>query len=192
MRASAIVPSPNSGFTAVAAGGWHSLALKADGSIIAWGWNGYGQCNVPAPNTGFVAVAAGFSHSLSLKADGSIIGWGYNDYGQCNVPAPNTGFIAVAAGNCSWHSLGLKQDGSIVAFGYNNSGQCNVPAPNSGFTAVAAGGYHSLGLKAVCEFNLVGDLNDDCLVDLRDFALLAGHWLIDCNTNPADPNCIPK
>ena len=78
---------------------WHSLGLKADGSIVAWGYNAYGQCNVPAPNSGFVAIAAGGSHSLGLKADGSIVAWGYNCYGQCNVPAPNSGFVAIAAGS---------------------------------------------------------------------------------------------
>ena len=36
------------------------LGLKADGSIVAWGYNDYGQCNVPSPNTGFVAIAAGY------------------------------------------------------------------------------------------------------------------------------------
>ena len=131
------------GFVAVAGGNEYSLGLKADGSIVAWGDNGYGQCNVPAPNSGFVAIAGGYYHSLGLKADGSIVAWGRNNYGQCNVPAPNSGFVAVAAG--FWYSLGLKADGSIVAWG---SGPGNPPAPNSGFVAVAGGGYHSLGLKA--------------------------------------------
>ncbi|MCK4342991.1 MAG: hypothetical protein KAY37_14855 [Phycisphaerae bacterium] len=53
------VPTPNTDFIAVAEGGYHSLGLKADGSIVAWGWNYYGQCNVPAPNANFVNVAAG-------------------------------------------------------------------------------------------------------------------------------------
>ena len=104
-------------FVAVAGGYLHSLGLKADGSIVAWGHNGYGLCNVPAPNTNFVGVAAGVYHSLGLKAAGSIVAWGYNGYGQCNVPAPNTDFVALAAGD--YHSLGLKADGSIVAWGHN-------------------------------------------------------------------------
>ena len=62
------VPAPNTDFVAVAAGDYHSLGLKADGSIAAWGWNDYGQCNVPAPNTDFVAVAAGYDHSLGIKS----------------------------------------------------------------------------------------------------------------------------
>jgi hypothetical protein len=61
------VPAPNSGFVAVAAGGLHSLGLKADGSIVVWGYNLWGQINVPAPNSGFVAVAAGGVHSLGIQ-----------------------------------------------------------------------------------------------------------------------------
>ncbi len=99
-------PDPNSGFVAVAAGGNHSLGLRADGSIAVWGHNYYGQLDVPAPNSGFVAVAAGWGHSLGVRTDGSIAAWGKNFRGQCDVPAPNTGFVAVAGG--STHSLGLK------------------------------------------------------------------------------------
>jgi hypothetical protein len=130
--------------------GAYQIAVEGSRPIVAWGYNGYAQCNVPAPNTDFVAVAAGWRHSLGLKADGSIVAWGDNTYAQCNVPSPNASFIAVAAG--STHSLGLKSEGSIVAWGRNNSGQCNVPSPNTSFVAVAGGGNwsnsFSLGLKA--------------------------------------------
>ena len=156
------MPEPNSGFIAVAGNKSHNLGLKEDGSIVAWGWNDYGQCNVPEPNEGFVAIAAGDYHSLGLKEDGSITAWGHNSQGQCNVPLPNSGFIDVAAGD--YHSLGRKADGSIVAWGYNFYGQCNVPEPNSGFIDVAAGGNHTLGLKAGptgTAFTYQGRLLDD-------------------------------
>jgi len=163
------VPEPNTGFVAVAAGGGvhhpggfegevisgYSLGLKADGSIVAWGDNISGQCNVPEPNQEFVTLAAGSYHSLALKADSSIVAWGGNEDGQCNVPEPNTGFVAVAAGGAwdAWsggggHSLGLKANGSVVAWGANGWGQSTVPEPNTGFVAVAAGSGHSLGLKS--------------------------------------------
>jgi len=116
-----------------------------DGSIVAWGKNSEGQCDVPPPNTMYVGVAAGYAHSLGLKGDGSIVAWGWNYEGQCDVPPPNAGFVDVAAGGA--YSLGLKDDGSIVAWGRNSEGQCNVPAPNTEFVGVAAGYYHSLGLK---------------------------------------------
>ena len=130
-------------YVAIAGGEEHFLALKADGSIVAWGWCDYGQCDVPAPNAYFVAVAAGEMHGLALKADGSISAWGWNDYGECDVPEPNEDFIALAAGDK--HSLGLKADGSIVAWGAWHWG---VPEPNAGFVAIAAAHAHSLGLKA--------------------------------------------
>ncbi len=137
------VAGPNNGFVSFAGGGTHSLGLKADGSIIAWGNNLSGQTDVPVPNIGFMAVAAGGDHSLALKANGSVVAWGWDYYGQTDVPAPNAGFVAIAAG--SNHSLGLKANGSVVGWGYNFSGQTNVQPHN--FIAVAAGGAHSLGLK---------------------------------------------
>jgi len=131
---------------ALAAGSFHSLGLLFDGSICAWGWNGYGQTSVPPPNTNFVAVAAGEGHSLGLKTDGRVVAWGYNDYLQTSVPSSASNVVAVAAG--SFHSLGVKSDGSIVAWGDTGYGQTAVPAPNTNFVAVAAGRFHSLGLKS--------------------------------------------
>jgi hypothetical protein len=160
-----VLPSPNAGFIAIAAGGLHNLALKGNGSIVAWGYNSDGQVNVPSPNAGFIAVAAGAYHSLGLKADGSVAAWGSNCSGQTDVPSPNAGFIAIAGG--SYHSLGLKADGSIVAWGDDNFGQTDVPSPNTRFVAIAAGQFHSLGLKGCSE---LGDSDSDGDVDLADLA----------------------
>ena len=67
------VPSPNEGFIAIAAGGWHSLGLKEDGSIVGWGGNDWGQTTAPSGNSGFIAVAAGEAHSLALTVNGAPI-----------------------------------------------------------------------------------------------------------------------
>jgi hypothetical protein len=171
-------PAPGIGFTAIAAGSWHSLGLTTDGVVVAWGDNGGGQCNVPAPNTGFRAIAAGGRHSLGLTSAGRIVAWGDNTYGQCDVPAPNTDFAAVAAGDI--HSLGLKTDGRIVAWGYNGLGQCNVPAPNTDFVAVAGGLGHSLGLKADGGIVAWGDnASGQCAVPEPNagFTAIAGGYL---------------
>ena len=171
------VPAPNTEFVAIAAGDYHSLGLKADGTIVAWGYNNEGQCDVPSSNMAFVAVATGNVHSLGLKADGSIVAWGGNWAGQCNVPAPNTDFVAVAAGQS--HSLGLKADGSIVAWGYDNECQCNVPAPNTDFVAVAGGSDHSLGLKSDGSIAAWGaNYQGQCNVPApnTDFVALAAGW----------------
>jgi alpha-tubulin suppressor-like RCC1 family protein len=139
-------PPLNPLLVAVEAGYRHSLGIKSDGTIIAWGWNDWGQCNVPTPNAGFLQVDGGYGHTLGLKSDGTIIAWGRNSDGECNIPSPNRGFEAVAA--ALTHSLGLKSDGTIVAWGRNDYGQCIVPSPNAGFVAVTSGYYHSMGLKS--------------------------------------------
>jgi hypothetical protein len=107
----------------------HSLALRSDSTIVAWGDNGHGECYVPSSNAGYVAIAAGSAHSLGLKGDGSIVAWGYNDYGACDVPAPNAGFVAAAAGG--HHSLGLKA--ALVGWGAccSSEGTCTYTVQES-------------------------------------------------------------
>ena len=134
---------------AIAAGGYHSLALKADGSVVGWGNNYYGQTNVPpSAASGVVAIAAGGWHSLALKADGSVVGWELNDDGQTDIPSSaSSGVVAIAAGDS--HSLALKADGSVVGWGLNDDGQTDIPSSaSSGVVAIAAGDSHSLALKA--------------------------------------------
>ncbi len=131
---------------AIAAGGYHTMALRRDGTVIAWGDNVYGQTNVPSTLSGVVAIAAGGRHSLALKQDGRVVAWGNNSYGQCNIPANLNGIIAVTGGGD--HTLLLRSDGTLVGLGGNGSGQRNVPAGLSNVVAIAAGGGHSLALKA--------------------------------------------
>ena len=97
-----------------AGGNGFVLAVKTDGTVVAWGNNTYGQCNVPAGQSNVVAVAAGQSHSIALKSDGTMVSWGWNAYGQTNVPAGLNNVIAIAAG--SFHSLALasSSDPTII------------------------------------------------------------------------------
>lgn len=138
------VPWPNTRFVDVAGGYAHSLGLKLDGSIVAWG----AKTDVPSPNTDFVGVSTRDYHSLGLKSNGSIVAWGcgVGDYGQCDVPLPNTGFVAVAAGHS--HSVALKDDGAIAAWGANWQGQAELPSPNIGFVGIAAGCWHNVALRS--------------------------------------------
>jgi hypothetical protein len=131
---------------AVAAGGWHSLALRGDGHIISWGDNNNGQCNVPAGLTDALAIAAGGYHSMAIRANGTVVAWGANDYGQTNVPAGLSNVLAIACG--TWHSLALRRDSTVVAWGDNTHRQNSPPAGLAGVVAIAAGGNHSLALKA--------------------------------------------
>jgi len=58
-------PPAGNNYVAIAAGGFHSLALKNDGSIVGWGLNSNGQATPPAGNN-YVAIAAGNFYSLAL------------------------------------------------------------------------------------------------------------------------------
>jgi len=71
----------------------HSLALRADGTVWAWGLNNCGQLGdgtttnrlTPVKVQGLtdvVAIAAGARHSLARRKDGTVWAWGYNAYGQ--------------------------------------------------------------------------------------------------------------
>jgi PASTA domain-containing protein/Regulator of Chromosome Condensation (RCC1) repeat protein len=145
------VPGGLSGATAIAAAAYHSLALRGDGTVVAWGCGApfaFGQCSVPGGLSGVTAIAAGFAHSLALKGDGTVVAWGCGradlDFGQCSVPSGLSGVTAIAAADDD--SLALKQDGSVIIWGCD--GLCSVPAAAaSGVTAIAAAAYHSLALK---------------------------------------------
>jgi alpha-tubulin suppressor-like RCC1 family protein len=101
----AMIPTLGS-VTAIAAGGFHSLALKTDGTVWAWGKNNMGQVgdnstlNRNAPNKVNVKqateVAAGFDFSLVLGYDGSISAWGNNNYGQLGVGTTSGNYLSAA------------------------------------------------------------------------------------------------
>jgi alpha-tubulin suppressor-like RCC1 family protein len=155
---------------ALAAGATHSLAVKADGTVWAWGRNNSGQLGdgttgngvraVPTQVSGLtnvVLVAGGGDHSLALKADGTVWGWGSNSSGQLGSSTPSmrttpaqvgglTDIIAVAAG--ASFSLALKKDGRVFAWG-SLTGQA-TPAQVTGLqgvSAIAAGSAFAVALK---------------------------------------------
>lgn len=128
----------------IAAGNSHTVALKSNGTVWAWGDNYYGQLGdgtttdrptaVQANGlTGIVSVAAGYFHTVALKSDGTVWAWGLNYNGQLGDGTTLTtqtravsviglyGMVAVAAaGN---HTVALKNDGTVWTWGNNEFGQ---------------------------------------------------------------------
>jgi alpha-tubulin suppressor-like RCC1 family protein len=134
------------GVTAIAAGsaeGDHSLALRSDGSVWAWGGNARGQLgtgtttnsSTPVQVNGLsevTAIAAGTLHSLALRADGTMRAWGFNYFGQLGngtttdstIPVQVSGLSGVATiGAGHAYSFAVLTDGTLRAWGDNTSGQ---------------------------------------------------------------------
>ena len=134
---------------AVSAGFEHSLALRENGTVVAWGDQAGSANFVPTNLVGVAAIAAGWNHNLALLTNGTVSAWGVNgaalDWHLIEVPGDLTNATAISAG--ALHSLALRSNGTVTAWGYNASGQTNVPANLSNVVAVAAGGQHSLALK---------------------------------------------
>ena len=127
----------------ISAGYFNTVGLKADGTVVAVGYNNYDQCDVSGWSD-IVAVSAGYSHTVGLKADGSVVAVGSNEYGQCGVSGW-TDIVAISAGDL--YTVGLKADGSVVAVGYNENGQCDVSGWSE-IVAISAGGACTVGLKS--------------------------------------------
>jgi predicted phage tail protein len=136
----------------------------ADGTVRAWGWNGYGATSVPAGLNNVIAIAGGGLHSLALKSDGTVVAWGWNQFGQATVPAGLSDVVAIAGG--IEHSLALKSDGTVVGWGANDgwasndpncqfigspcerkyTGQIDPPAGLNNVVAIKGGVFHSIAL----------------------------------------------
>lgn len=176
--ASALADEP--AFTAIAAGNNHSLAVRNDGTVWAWGYNNCGQLgdgttfNGTSPVqvqglTGIIAIAAGREHSLVVKNDGTVWAWGSNEDGQLGdgTYSSPTGAVqvkglnnvtAVAAGNS--HSLALKSDGTVWAWGYNYRSQLGDGTTSTSATAVQAQGLSNISSIAARSDHNIAVKND--------------------------------
>ena len=139
------VPGGLTNVISVAAGVFHGLALKSDGTVLAWGDNTYGQTNVPSGLSNVVAISAQNYNSLALRSDGGVARWGWIGDIYAPVPGDLTNAVAIAAG--AGHNLAIRADGTVEAWGGNGQGQCNVPAGLRGVVGIAAGNAYSLALK---------------------------------------------
>jgi alpha-tubulin suppressor-like RCC1 family protein len=140
------IPAGLTDVVGMSAGNSHSLALRADGTVLAWGMhNIHGETTVPDGLNGAVAVAAGQSYSMALRSNGTVAVWGSNLYQELNMPAGLSNVVTVAAGY--QHALAVKSNGTVVAWGGAYGTGAAVPAGLTDVISVAGGGGHSLALK---------------------------------------------
>lgn len=122
---------------------YHNLALKADGTVWAWGQNKWGQLGnntivdstIPIVVPGLsdvTAIDCGAYHNIALKSDKTVWVWGWNSKGQLGnntttdslKPIKIEGLdnvITIATGQSV--TMVLKEDGTVWAWGDNSYGQ---------------------------------------------------------------------
>ena len=146
----------------VAGGRAHTLGLRPDGTLWAWGWNGSGELGDGTRDwssrpllvaAGFSFIAAGEYSSAAVKQDGTLWAWGspYGDPEQVG-----SGFSSVAVGYCSFAAL--RADGTLWAWGCNSRGEVGDGTNRyrgspvqvgtaADWASVVMGGSHTLAIK---------------------------------------------
>ncbi len=142
---SPVVVEPLVGAVAVAAGRAYVVAVRGDGTIVAWGTNVLGQFGRLHKQSGVRAVSANWLHTLLLMQDGTVAVFGANWNDQNSVASGLVGVAEVAAG--SNHSVALLSSGTVVAWGENAFGQTSVPNNLTNVKSIAAGASHTIALR---------------------------------------------
>ncbi len=175
-------------FTAIAAGGDHSLALSSTGAVYAWGANSAGQLgdgtttssDVPVRSTApdgviLSAIAAGTGYSMALTAEGQVYAWGFNASGQlgdgtdASSPTmaavtlpPGVTITSIACG--ADHSLALSSTGSVYEWGSDVFGQLDTALVDSA-TVDSPVPVQPLGLPPLATFvSVAGGLDSSYAV----------------------------
>ena len=129
----------------IAAGYYHSVAIAANGKVITWGWNAYGQCGTLAEQVGgyekfkqlnpeVCANLTGFADLNSVPSDSEFTCGGVpvsypGAYWIKTIKESGSTFVPLIAREVAaglGHTVALKFDGIVVAWGLNIYGQCGT------------------------------------------------------------------
>ncbi|KAL0210461.1 hypothetical protein RCL1_004897 [Eukaryota sp. TZLM3-RCL] len=181
----------------VSCGNAHTLVLRRNGQVLAFGSNSLGQLGVVSSTSSstptlilsdIISLGAGYQHSLALKRDGTVLSWGDDLYKQLGrttvndnnrIPFPVDNLIGVSEISVGYdHNLAVLSDHSVVSWGRGSYGRLGnnqisdysvVQSCGDFATAVkvSAGGGHSLILLQTGELWVTG-LNNHYQLGLGD------------------------
>jgi len=145
----------------------------ADGPVVCWGSDFWGQCTPPAWLGKVRTIAGGRDFALAIRPNGSVIGWGNNTIGQLGAPSGLDRVVEIAAGES--HAAALRADGQVVCWGGNRLGESTVPPNLPPIRSIAAGGYSSFALTRDLTVRQWGNIVDQGAVptDLPAIAQIA-------------------
>jgi|GEM_PF-773284 len=175
-----VAPTLLSNAVAVSAGGYHTCAALADGTVRCWGKNSHGEIGDGTITgalaavqvsgiTNAVAVSNGDYHSCALLSNGTVECWGNNAVGQLGngtkTPLPPYGITtpvqvsgilnAVALSAGSNHTCALLSNRTIECWGVNGAGELGNGTTVNSSTPVQVSGISnavavSAGAAATC------------------------------------------
>jgi len=142
----------------------HTIAIKTDGTLWAWGYNYHGQLGIGTAGAGTYESSpvqvgldtdwsAGTSSrytSFAVKTDGTLWAWGYNYNRELGLGRPDRvprsspvqvgsdiDWSDVSAGRN--HTVVIKTNGKIYSWGSNDQGQLGNGTTVSGYSPEQAG-----------------------------------------------------
>lgn len=169
---------PKSHWEKISCGNYHTLAIKDDGTLWAWGKNQYGQLGngnkqdqstpiqIGADND-WDEINTGYHFSIAKKKDGTLWSWGSNLFGQLGFGDHTDRLVPKKISNMVWtkfttgnvHCVAIRNDGSLWAWGNNINGQLGdgttnesvapkMISSNRDWTSISSEGLHTLAIKA--------------------------------------------
>jgi hypothetical protein len=179
-----VVPTDLGVCTAIAAG-YHTVALRPDGIVRAWGGdNKSGQCDIPGDLGVCTSIAAGKNHTVALQQNGVVRAWGENGYGQSYVPADLGVCTAISAAEYQTVALGVDTFALVTS-------NTELPAANASLAEQRAALQAEVLAKTTalgnCETSNAalttqvatqsrGDSNGDGTIGQTDLQRLFLHW----------------
>lgn len=144
-------------FKYIAAGQYHSAAIKNNGDLYTWGSNIGGQLGngntsivddvvsnvITKIGSDFAQVKCGDKHTIALKQDGTLWAWGNNAFGQLGVGTIFNSNVPQQVGTDTYtsiscglnHSAAISTSGDLYVWGKNSSGQVGNNDPSADLTS---------------------------------------------------------
>lgn len=158
-------------------GYYHSIGLKEDGTLWAWGSNEYGQLgNGSSVNSDIPIqigtasdwdyISAGIYHNFAIKKDGTLWTWGYNGFGvmgigmDSDIPVQvgtDNDWATISTNNGAYFCIAIKKNGTLWAWGNNGQNRLGISGGNrstptqigveTNWAKVSVGDRHVIALK---------------------------------------------